>query len=308
MASISTEYYQLLLSQGVCSAIGVACIFQPSMSCVGGWFSKKRGLAYGVLATGSSVGGVIFPIMVSHLITKINYGWAMRISAFLILALLILANLTVKARLPPHPNSPTKEELVKPFKEVGTMAVFGGNFFLVFAIFIPITYIIVEAQAQGMPDSLSQYLLAILNGASLFGRLFSGYMADKVGRFNIFISVCYTTAILILALWIPASGNAATIVFTCLFGFFSGAYVSLGPALIAQLAPPKEIGFRTGLMFLICSVGGLVTNPIAGAILARENGSFLGMKIFAGVFCLAGTTILAFGRLYITNWKLLVKM
>lgn len=29
MASISTEYYQILLAQGVCSAIGVSAIFQP---------------------------------------------------------------------------------------------------------------------------------------------------------------------------------------------------------------------------------------------------------------------------------------
>lgn len=29
MTSISTEYYQILLSQGVCSAIGVSAIFQP---------------------------------------------------------------------------------------------------------------------------------------------------------------------------------------------------------------------------------------------------------------------------------------
>lgn len=32
MASISNQYYQILLSQGVCSAIGVAAIFQPGMS------------------------------------------------------------------------------------------------------------------------------------------------------------------------------------------------------------------------------------------------------------------------------------
>lgn len=32
MASISSTYYQVLLSQGVCSAIGVACIFQPGAS------------------------------------------------------------------------------------------------------------------------------------------------------------------------------------------------------------------------------------------------------------------------------------
>jgi MFS family permease len=29
MTSISTEYYQILLSQGVCSAVGVSAIFQP---------------------------------------------------------------------------------------------------------------------------------------------------------------------------------------------------------------------------------------------------------------------------------------
>lgn len=29
MASLGTKYYQLLLAQGVCSALGVACIFQP---------------------------------------------------------------------------------------------------------------------------------------------------------------------------------------------------------------------------------------------------------------------------------------
>ncbi len=29
MASLSTEYYQILLAQGVCSAIGVSAIFQP---------------------------------------------------------------------------------------------------------------------------------------------------------------------------------------------------------------------------------------------------------------------------------------
>lgn len=36
MASISKEYYQLLLSQGVCSAIGAAAIFQP-----GEWLSSS---------------------------------------------------------------------------------------------------------------------------------------------------------------------------------------------------------------------------------------------------------------------------
>lgn len=32
MASLGTEYYQILLAQGVCSALGVSAIFQPCMS------------------------------------------------------------------------------------------------------------------------------------------------------------------------------------------------------------------------------------------------------------------------------------
>jgi MFS family permease len=120
------------------------------------------------------------------------------------------------------------------------------------------------------------------------------------------VIVCYTTGILVLALWIPATSNAAIIAFAVFFGFFSGAYVSLSPALVAQISPIKEIGFRTGLLFFISSVGGLTTGPIAGAILSN-TGSFLGMKIFSGVVCLAGTTVILAARFYETGPKLMAK-
>jgi hypothetical protein len=34
MTSLSTEYYQFLLSQAVCSAIGASCVFYPAFTCV----------------------------------------------------------------------------------------------------------------------------------------------------------------------------------------------------------------------------------------------------------------------------------
>ena len=127
MASLSTEYYQFLLSQGVCSAIGVAAVFQPSLSCIVGWFdNERRGVAYGLLSTGSSLGGVIFPIMLNRLIQSVGYAWAMRAAAFLILGLLILAILTVKSRHPPSKRVVTKAQMLKPFKETGFLFVLGG--------------------------------------------------------------------------------------------------------------------------------------------------------------------------------------
>lgn len=174
MASISNTYYQFLLSQGVCSAIGVACVFQPGINTIVTWFHRKRGAAYGILATGSSIGGIIFPIMITRLIKQVGYGWAMRSGAFMILGLLIVANLTVTSRLPPKPTALSREQMAKPFRERGFLMLLAGLFILNFGIFIPIDYLQVQGLEAGMRPQLAQYLIAILNA----GRLVS------LSRFN----------------------------------------------------------------------------------------------------------------------------
>ncbi|GFF62156.1 uncharacterized transcriptional regulatory protein C11D3.07c [Aspergillus udagawae] len=57
--------------------------------------------------------------------------------------------------------------------------------------------------------------------------------------------------------WIPARGNAATIVFAALCGFGFGAFISLLSAIIAEISDVKEIGTRTGVEFAIMSVAAL---------------------------------------------------
>lgn len=135
---------------------------------------------------------------------------------------------------------------------------------------------------------------------SLVGRLGSGYLSDKLGKFNMFIGACYIAGILVLALWIPGGSDVAIIIFSVLFGLFSGAYISLMAALVAQISPPEELGYRNGLTFLFSAIGGLITSPIAGAILEGPAG-WAGMKIFAGVMLLAGTTGVVFARVFVTG-------
>lgn len=305
MTSLASKYWQILLAQGVCSAIGVSAIFTPSLNCLHGWFFKKRGAAFGIAAAGSSLGGVIFPIMVTHLIQQVGYGWAMRICAFLILALLVIANLTVRARHPPRPQKMTVALMTKPLKELDFVLLALGFFFFTYGIFVPINFLPTQALAAGMNPNLVQYLVPIFNAASLFGRLFSGFMGDKIGKYNIFVIVCYLSGIWVLALWIPDSSDAALIAFSVLFGFTSGAYVSLIAPLIMAISPMAEIGWRTGLVFLVASIGGLTTNPINGAILELSTG-WTGVKIFSGVFCIAGTTFVLGARIRRTGWKLWV--
>lgn len=56
-------------------------------------------------------------------------------------------------------------------------------------MFLPMTYILLQAEAAGMSPTLVSYLLPILNGVSIFGRIIPGIVADKIGRYN--VMVCY---------------------------------------------------------------------------------------------------------------------
>ena len=129
------------------------------------WFFKRRAFAIGIVAGASSLGGVIFPIMVDHLVRGVGFGWAMRISAFFILALLIVGNLTVESRLQPSPRLLTLRQYFAPLAEMPFLLTTIASFLFYLGLFLPINYIQVQATKYGMSASLAAYLIPILNAA-----------------------------------------------------------------------------------------------------------------------------------------------
>lgn len=115
------------------------------------------------MTSGSSVGGIVFPIMIERLIRSVGFGWTLRAAAF-VLGLLLVANLTIRSRLPPAPQNLGSDALIQPFKAVDMILLVGGFVLLTFGIFIPINFLVVEGIATGgvSPD-LAQYLIPILN-------------------------------------------------------------------------------------------------------------------------------------------------
>jgi MFS family permease len=165
MTSLSTKYYQFILAQGLVSPIGASMIFYPAISSISTWFLKKRATAFGIVASGSSLGGVIFPIMIQRLIPRIGFPWTMRAAAFMILGLTIIMNLTVKSRLPPQPKPLSLKEFVVPFKERTYALVVAASFLFFFGLFVPFNFVILSGLSQGMSPNLAQYLVPILNAA-----------------------------------------------------------------------------------------------------------------------------------------------
>ncbi|KAK1142186.1 hypothetical protein N8T08_008112 [Aspergillus melleus] len=314
MTSISSEYYQFILAQGICSPLGASFIFYPALSSTATWFDKRRALAFGIVSSGSSLGGVIFPTMLSRLLPRIGFGWSLRIPAFIVLALLVVANLTVRSRVAPVSRPVRLNDYIGPFAELPFILLMLAACCGFFAMFVPINYVILEAQEDGVNRELASYLLAILNAASLPGRILPGYLGDKFGRFNVMIVMCTLSAISILVLWLPgtllAPGSAAIyVVFVLLYGFASGAFVGMVPALLSQIsADVSKIGVRQGVLFTCLSIASLTGSPIAGAILNRQHGTYWGLQVFAGAMMAGSVFFFAATRVVLIGFSLKAKV
>ncbi|KKA28868.1 hypothetical protein TD95_000256 [Thielaviopsis punctulata] len=308
MTSLSKEYYQIFLSQSVVAAIGSSAVFNNSLSSVTTWFLRRRAAAFGIVAAGSSLGGVILPIMISHLIPRVGFPWTIRIVAFMFLGMLSITCVTVKSRLPPRPAPFSLATYVNVMRLPLMAVTVIGMFFFFWGMFLPFTYALLEAQSAGVSPSLVPYLLPILNAVSIFGRILPGLLADRIGRFNVMFMVMVLSAVLSLALWIPGKTNGAIIAFMALYGFASGGYISLAPALIAQIADIRQIGIYTGTAFAVQAFAALTGSPIAGAIVAKQHGDYLGLQLFCGITMSIAAVIVFIARSMQVGSKVFVKV
>ncbi|EED16307.1 monocarboxylate permease, putative [Talaromyces stipitatus ATCC 10500] len=308
MTSLCKEYYQFFLSQSVVSGIGASFIFTPALSAPQTYFRKRRGVAAGLTVAGSSLGGVIFPLMVQHLLPEVGFGWTMRICGFLILGMLVIANLFISSALA-HKHRPFHiMQYIAPLRELNFAILCVSEFFMFLAMLIPFDYIVTAAITYRMSSYMAWGLVPILNGASLLGRTLPNYIADKYGRFNVMTMMSLMSTVLTLALWLPGHNNAAMICFAAFFGFSSGGVIGLGPSLIGTISPMNELGFRMGVFMAFTSIGALVGPPVAGAIISADNGSYVFVALFAGL-CFAIATIgMAFVRVRLAGPGLTAKI
>jgi len=173
-------------------------------------------------------------------------------------------------------------------------------------LYVPFFYVQAFAISERVVnENLGFYLLSVLNAASVFGRIIPNFVADKTGPMNVIIPCSLLSGILTLCL-IPVHNAGGIIVFCILYGFFSGALVSIAPTVLVTLSPNRGIiGTRMGMSFVLFAIGVLIGAPIAGAIL--KAASFQDVWIFGGLSTIVGSLIMGGARVAKMGWKVKVK-
>lgn len=280
------ELWHFILSFGIFCGSACSLLFTPSFAAPGHFFMRRRGLATGLAASGGSIGGIVFPLMLESLFPKVGWVWSIRVLAFVSLVLCGTANFLIRSRLPAAHNASAHPD-IKIFKNRPFFFTTIGIFLLEFALFIPITYISSYARSKGFSTSFSFQILPILNAASALGRALPGYWGDQIGPFNINLVMIVLSVVACLGVWLPAGGyTAGLVLFAVLFGFASGSNVSITPVCIGRLCRTQHYGRYYATCYTVVSFACLVGVPIAGNILTANGGSYWGVITVTGcVYC-----------------------
>ncbi|KAJ7796288.1 MFS general substrate transporter [Mycena leptocephala] len=282
--------YQIFLAQGIGAGLGAGIVYVPSIAVVSHYFQRRRALAMSIVASGSSFGAVIHPIIFNNTLhTSLGFGNSVRASAALITGLLVLACLLTRPRLPPSQNDPEFWKSVRRFSHdvPYVLATIGMATFSV-AFYFPLFFLQLDAVAHGIDHTFSFYSLVIMNASSFVGRLTPGFFAHSLGIANMVTASAGCGAVLILGM-IGLSNVASVVVLAVLYGFCAGVFITLMSPLVAFLTEDfTELGLRMGVSFAIEGIGGLVGEaPINGLLL---TGNFLWWRpaLFSGLLGLVG--------------------
>lgn len=292
MTSLSSKYWHFLLSQAFCIGLGAGCLVVPTLSILPQYFLKKRALVTGITVSGSSFGGVVYPLVFQGLVSKIGFGWTIRVLGFISLATCAFAVAVMHTRTQPRLVRSLFDP--KAFREIPYFCYCFAMFFSNFGFFGPIFYLQTYALGHGLTnENVALHLVAILNAASVLGRLAPSYFVPWIGAVNTMMAVA-TMAGIVAFSWIAVNTGPGNIVFAIMYGFTSGGIVSLPAVVLASITEDlRFLGARLGTANLFNATASLCGAPLAGAIL-RATGSYLGVQLFAG-FTLSLTAVFLYG-------------
>lgn len=294
MLSLCKTYYQIMLCQGVLMGLTMGFIQVPAIAAVSQYFDRHRAAALGCTIAGSSVGGVVVPLLLSKLLngTSLGFAWSVRVVGLVTIPVLAVALVFVRPRLPPPARRLRSLGTLPPgmLRNTRLWGVTASLFLVLMGMFFPLFYLPTYAATRGMDATLAGYLSAILNAASTFGRVIPGILADRWGRVNAYALGAMATAVTVFCFNEPTT-NAGLVVYAVVFGFWSGTIIS-GASVVFSLCceDVRDVGTSAGVGMAIAGLGGLVGPPLDG-VFRDHFGGFFEASLFSGAMCFLGGVV-----------------
>lgn len=299
-----SKYWHFMLCLGVLGGLSSAVVTTVAISVLSHWFYRRRALSSGICMGGSSTGGALIPLALRTLFAKYGWTWSIRVIAFVALGCYSAGIVLVKGRLPSSRSNAARAIVdFGAFKSPRlcflAVAVFAFEFIIFGCAALLPTYV----RYAGLSLDVQFYSLTMLNSMSFVGRVLPGIAADKLGRFNILLSLVVVALVVMGGIWVPFGTRSEATLYAAvaIFGFASGGWVSLAPVCAGQLCRTEEYGRFYGTIYAVAAFGVLVTVPVGGELLQTTTPRVL-VGFYTAVL-MTGFVSLAMSRWALLEWK-----
>ncbi|ORX35561.1 major facilitator superfamily domain-containing protein [Kockovaella imperatae] len=313
LASYSTKLWQFILTQGMMLGIGTCLSNMPAVTVAPTWYGPRRGLAMGIILSGTGVGGVAWTPVIQALNQRYGFRMTLRIAGAVTAGMIVLPatllrwdsasqrridqerrNMSLAAKILNIPLLDWQVANSRKFTAQLFSASCQGA-----AYYTPIFFFSAYARTLGYSATTGASFIAITNACNAIGKIGVGFVADKWGRLNsLFVTTLISTAIT-FGLWLPSTldidvvpSRVLFIAYSIAFGLFASPYVALFPTSLVELFGPAHFASVNGCLYMARGIAALIGTPVAGALIMRDVDSpqaYRSMTIMVGALLAAAS-------------------
>ncbi|KFY94294.1 hypothetical protein V498_03929 [Pseudogymnoascus sp. VKM F-4517 (FW-2822)] len=309
-ASFGQKLWHFVLTQGLLLGCATCLSYIPAVTVAPGWFNGRRGLAMGIVLSGTGLGGVAWAPLLRYLNATIGFRNALRATGIMAFIMISASALVLKwepaaeaQRVQeaqgrrqginiPRANWPIVKS--RPFMAHASAAVMQAA-----AYYTPVYFFSSYAKTLGYSQTAGANFIALSNACNFGGKIVLGWLADRYGRLNALFLTTFVSATATFAFWLPSTmffslavRRALFISFTMLYSVTASAYVALFPTAIAEQFGIQNFASINGLFVTASAYVALFPTAIAEQFGIQNFASINGLLyMLRGIGTLFGTPI-----------------
>jgi MFS family permease len=278
-ASQATSLWQFILAQGLLVGVASSATFAPLIADTSLWFTRHRGMAVAIIASGSYVAGAVWPPVVQHFIERGDWRSTYQGIALVCVAVMLPLALVLRRRSPLNEmTSATPRVMSRSARPLGmspaalqTLLVIAGLSCCV-AMSMPQVHIVAYSHDLGHGAAPGARMLSLMLGFGIASRLASGWICDRIGGRRTLLLGSSLQA-LALVLFLPFDGLAPLYILSALFGLVQGGIVPSYAVIVREFFPAEEAGVRVSTV-LMATVFGMALGGWMSGVIFDLTGSY----------------------------------
>ncbi len=264
LISYATAFWQIILVHVTLLPVGMMlCGTLASQIMVSKWFTEKRGLAIGISAMGTSLGGLTIPLLTNSLIEAFDWQSAVMYLGILVIFIVVPLNFWILRKEPPSREITAGTSQGLDGKTWGTREILSTrNFWIPVIGLIPINAAFGGVQFNigayvadlGMTQTLAAQLIALASISMIIGKFVFGSLGDRMDHRYLYWSMA---SLLLVSLYFY-QGNPdqlSLMVAAASQGFATGGVMPMMAIMYASRFGTLSFGRVLGLVQLFLMIG-----------------------------------------------------